>query len=296
MIEKAVLEELYLEKRLSSITIGEKVGVSDRTIRKWLKKYAIPRRTISEVMTKYPKTDFNGDLCLKAYILGLRTGDIHAKRIHKVIRVQTTTTHIAQLFMIERTFGIFSHVGTYLFFNKKFNSNEWFVYCDLNESFSFMLEKPARMPDWMFENDSYFYNFLAGYSDSEGSWKMLKSHANSVRLIFQIASQDKEVLDQLVTGLKKMGFTPHIYLTDRAGITKYGAKNNKDMYRIMVYRTPDVIKLAKIILPLSRHQEKIDRIKLILNSQGKTWNEICGDLLALREKIKGARLQINPKL
>lgn len=290
MIEKSFLEGLYLKQRLSSYAISEKFGVNDRTVRKWLEKYGIPRRTISEAITKYAKTDFSGNLSLKAYIIGLRAGDIHAKRIHKIIRIQTTTTHPAQVQMMEKTFGRFSHVGKYLFFNKDFNSNQWFVYCDLNESFSFILQKPDRLPGWIVGSDDCFYNFLAGYSDSEGSWKFLKNHENGVRLVFQVCSQDKEILNQIVSGLNKRKYTPHLYLDRKAGVTKYGTKMNKDLYKCILYKRQDVVRLARILLPLSNHREKIDKMKIVLRSQGKNWTEIEKEYSVLRKEIKDSRL------
>jgi len=288
MIQKNILEELYLKKRMSSVAIAKKFGIKhDRTVRKWMEKYNIPRRTLSEAKTKYPKTSFNGNGDLKAYMLGLRAGDFHARRIHKIIRVQTTTTHPAQVEMMENVFGKFSHVGKHLFFNKHFNLNQWFIYCDLNESFSFILEKPNDIPKWILKDTNLFFNFVAGYADSEGSWKILKSHENSIRFVFQLSSQDKKILNQITKKLRKLGYEVNIYLDTKAGIKK----NNLDLYRILIYQTEDVSKLARILLPISCHQEKIDKINLILKSKGKKWNQVEEELVKLRNKIKNSRLQ-----
>lgn len=137
------------------------------------------------------------------------------------------------------------------------------------------------------ENDENFYNFVAGYSDSEGSWKLLKNHENDVRLVFQLTSQDKEILRQIVDGLNRRGYAVHLYLDVKAG-TK---KNNRDMYRLMLYKHKDVIKLAAALLLLSKHQEKIDKIHLILGSAGKKWYEIENQVIELINKIRGSRLQ-----
>ncbi len=292
MLQKDILEDLYLSKKMSSSAIARKFGIKhDRTVRKWLEKYNIPRRTVSESITKYPKTSFNNDTNLKAYILGLRSGDIHAKRIHKVIRIQTTTTHPAQIEMVKSTFGVFSHIGRYEFFNKAFNLKQWFVYCDLNESFSFVLEKPDKIPDWILDSDIAFYNFVSGYADSEGSWKILKSHKNGVRFVFQLCSQDRKILKQIVRKLRQMNYRVNIYLDTRAGIDKRGKKNNLDMYRVMVYQTKSVLDLITILLPLSRHQEKIDMMHLIMNSVNKKWSDIETEIKILKNRIKSSRIQ-----
>ncbi len=288
MISKDILEDLYLKKRLSSYAIAKKFGIKhDRTIRKWLEKCNIPRRTISEAMIKYSKTSFNGNLNLKAYMLGLRAGDFHARRIHKVVRVQTTTTHPAQVEMMEKVFGTFSHVGIHEFFNKSFNLKQWFIYCDLNESFSFIIEKPNHIPDWILSDNKLFFNFVAGYSDSEGSWKILKSHDNGIRFVFQLSSQDKKVLGQIVRKLRQLGYKTNIYLDVKAGIKK----NNLDMYRVMIYQTKNILDLITILLPLSRHQEKVDMMHLIMNSVDKKWEDIEMEIRLLKKRIKNSRIQ-----
>ena len=289
-ISKDVLEDLYINKRMSSPAIARKFEIKhDRTVRKWLEKYNIPRRTLSEAGTIYPKTSFGGDLKLKAYLLGLRAGDFHAKRIHKVIRVQTTTTHPAQVKMTQMVFGPFSHVGKYEFFNRHFNLKQWFIYCDLNESFSFILNKPSEIPKWILSNDELFYRFVAGYADCESSWKILKSHKDSIRFVFQLASQDKKILYQITKKLRRLGYVANIYLDTKAGIKK----NNLDMYRIMVYQTEDVLRLIKELLPLSCHQEKIDKMNLIQKSKRKKWSEVEKEIIELRNQIKSSRIQNN---
>ncbi|MFH1630915.1 MAG: hypothetical protein ABIA21_01685 [Candidatus Aenigmatarchaeota archaeon] len=292
MIKKEIIRDLYINKRMSSDSIAKKLGMKHgKTVRRWLEKHNIPRRTISESITKYPKTSFGKDLKLKAYMLGLRAGDVHARRIHKVIRVQTTTTHPAQVEMMNKTFGNFSNVGKHTFFNKNFNIKQWFVYCDLNESFSFMLQKPEEIPEWIMHDNRCFYNFIAGYSDSEGSWKILKSHDNSVRFVFQLGSQDKKILNQIIKKFRQLRYAPNIYLDTKVGVSRQGKNVNADIYRIMMYRTKNVLELAKILLPLSRHQEKIDKINLILRSEGRNWSDIKDEISKLRNDIKDSRLQ-----
>jgi|SRR3989338_1204442 len=292
MLSKQVLEDLYVDKKMSSLQIADKFGMKhSRTIRKWMERYNIPRRTLSESRTIYPKTSFGGDLKTKAYLLGLRAGDFHAKRIHKIIRVQTTTTHPAQIELMKRSFGQFSHVGIYEFFNKKFNIKQWFIYCDMDESFAFLLEKPKEIPVWTINTDELFFCFLAGYADSESCWKILRSHKNAMRFVFQISTQDEKILKQIVVKLSQMGYVANFYLDTKAGITRQGKKSNKDMFRIMVYRTENIMNLVKIILPLSNHQEKIDKMGMIFESKNKKWIEVKDDILNLRNQIKNSRIQ-----
>ena len=103
-IPREVLEDLYWKKNISSTEIGKKFGINGRTIRKKLKKLGIPRKTLSQAGTKKFKAPFSGDLAEKAYFLGLRAGDFYAKRIKKCIRIQTTTTHQAQIDLLKDSF------------------------------------------------------------------------------------------------------------------------------------------------------------------------------------------------
>ena len=104
-IPKRVLKDLYLNKKMSSLKIAEKLGnVNARTIRKKLKKFGIPTRSLSEALTRKFKRSFSNDLNEKAYFLGLRAGDFYAKWARKSIRVQTTTTHLAQINLLKNAF------------------------------------------------------------------------------------------------------------------------------------------------------------------------------------------------
>lgn len=290
-ITKKLLERLYVKEQLSSLKIGKKLHYNSRYIRKLLVRYRIPRRTLSEAGRKYTKQPFSGDLNLKAYMLGLRAGDFYAKPAHLQIRVQTTTTHPAQVKMMAAVFEKFSHVGQHEFYNKNFEVNQWFIYCDLDKSFEFLLEKPHSIPNWILEDNGLFFNFLAGYVDSEGSWRMFKSHEKWIRYSFQIKSQDKEILQQIFSKLNEIGYKTNIYLDKKAGVDERGKKSNADTYGIIVYQAKDVFKLASEMLLFSKHQEKIDKMNLLLGSRGKTWEQVEKDLIKFRNKIKQTRLK-----
>jgi len=59
LIEKAVLERMYLENHLSMSEIAKKLGVSVHKVVWWMDKYHIPRRSWSEAT--YVKRNPNGD-------------------------------------------------------------------------------------------------------------------------------------------------------------------------------------------------------------------------------------------
>ena len=285
-ITKKQLENLYLKRKMSSLKIAEKLGnINARTIRKKLKKFGIKTRSLSEALTRKFKKPFSHNLGEKAYFLGLRAGDFYAKWARKSIRIQTTTTHLAQINLLKNAFKKFGETCIYLIKNKT-RENEWFIYVDLDSSFSFLVSKPKEIPSWILENKRYFFQFLAAYMDCEGSWKILKSHQKYTRFIFKIRTGDSKILKQIKKSLKKFDYHPYLYLDREKGAkTNYGAYN-QNMFDLTVNRREEIISLAKKLLPLSKHSEKIRKMNFILQNKNKKWIEIQKQWGQLRSDIK----------
>jgi len=285
LLNSGVLRRLYVEKRMSSPKIAKRFGVSDGTVLNYLRRYKIPIRTRSEAATKYEMKPFCGDLRERAHLLGLRAGDIYAKMNSKQICIKTTTTHLSQVIMIQKTFGKYGQVFIYSFIgsNKK---KQWGVECGLNESFRFLLKKPNKIPSWVLENENTFYSFLAGYMDCEGTWDTRKTNKNNTRIGFRIRTSDKKILLQLKKRLEEFGYNPTFYLERKRGTKTNIGKHNKDFFALCVLRKSETLSLAQKLLNLSRHFEKIRRMRLILKNGDKNWNEINTKVLNLRTSIK----------
>ena len=291
-ISKRKLEELYLKKRLSLDKICKLLKIRSRTtITLKLMRYGIPIRTISEAKTKYPKRNFSQNPQEKAYLLGFRTGDLTAYRNGNLIRVNTASTHLAQLEVIKKIFGKYTRVKTYPFKNQN-GTKELSIYCDLNQSFKFLLDKLDRIPDEIMENPKLFYSFLAGYSDAEGSWDIFKNTDNTVTFHFRIATSDKIILKQISDKLEKMGYHCKFSLFARKGKKATFGKYKKNLYAVRIWRKKDVIRLASIILPLSYHKEKIKRMRFILKHQNvRKWTDIEEKVNLLRAEIRNSRIK-----
>ena len=285
-IPERVLKDLYLNKKMSSLEIAEKLGtVNARTIRKKLKKFGIPTRSLSEALTRKFKKPFSNDLNEKAYFFGLRAGDFYAKWIRKSIRVQTTTTHLAQIDLLKNAFRNYGETCVYLAKNKS-REDEWFVYVDLYSSFRFLLKKPNKIPDWILKDKKYFLQFLAAYMDCEGSWKIQKSHQKHILFMFKIRTGDLKILKQIKKKLEILNYHPYLYLKSKKGVkTSYGMYN-QDIFDLTVNRTEEVISLINKLLPLSKHSEKIRKMNFILENKNKKWNEIQKKWVKLRNEIK----------
>jgi hypothetical protein len=289
-ITKVLLENLYLKKKLSMYKIAGILNTTYRTIWKKLKKFDIKTRTISEANTKYPKLQFSKKLLEKAYLVGLRTGDISAKRNHKQIMVYTSTTHPAQFEMFKKSFEKYTHrIYVYSGTTPK-GTKAWKISCNVHHSFDFLIPKLAKLPEWILNDKKLFYSFLAGYSDCEGNWDIGKqSESKKMRIRFRIKSGDKIILQQIQQKLIELNFRVR-YSLERKAID-YGY--NKDMYCLELLHKTDVMRLSNILLFLSKHSEKIWKMHFILNLSDKNWHEIKSELEEFRKLIKEARLNEN---
>lgn len=262
-IPRELLEELYLKKKFSTLQIAKKLGIRSReTIRMKLMKLNISRRNRLEAISKYPKTSFSGNPKEKAYMLGLRAGDISATNNHKQIRVSTSTTHLAQVEMMKKVFSKYSHVHVYPFQNN--GKTNLHVYSDLNQSFNFLLKKPLEIPSWILKNYNLFFSFLTGYADAEGCWHLSKNKKGCPIFLFQLETGDKTILEQIKNKLEEFRLNTYFHLAKKKGSTDGFGKRNKDIYVLRIHRKNDVIKLCKKLYPISCHEEKLYKMHSIL--------------------------------
>src|SRR3989344_1521626 len=285
-IAKEVLEDLYWNQKKKPKEIARMFGIkNERTIRKKMEKFGIKRRTLSEAITTKMKLSFTGDLIEKAYLLGLRTGDFHAKRVKKCVRFQTSTTHPAQYEMMCQSFGKYGEPRRYLYKNAA-HGPEWFIYVDLHPSFEFLVEKPERIPPEIMKDYDAFFAFLAAYMDSEGNWNVARSHANSLKFTFRLRTNDKEVLENINSKLLESGYNPFLRLIDKKGTLRGYGISTADHYGVILNQKSDVVTLSKVLLPLSKHREKIDKMNFIINSENSGYSDVIDEWNNIRIKIK----------
>ncbi|MBI3841075.1 MAG: hypothetical protein HY297_03855, partial [Thaumarchaeota archaeon] len=173
---KKIIEEM-VEEWINRYQEGESLkqiaGASVDPVSVWnhLRKKGVKLRdkveAQIEAVTKHQKTSFHGNLIEKAYIIGLRVGDLNAVRHGRAIRARVSTTHPA---MMELFTGIFADYGYVHKYPKKtpLTEWEWSLECDLDSSFEFLLD-PAAEFRWIFESGAFFIAFLAGFFDADGS-------------------------------------------------------------------------------------------------------------------------------
>jgi len=306
-ISKKLLINLYWKKKLSLPCIASKLNMAYSGLHFKFLKCGIPRRSHSETnrmmwksigerisrsKRRYPRLPFSKDPMEKAYMIGLRMGDVSAERESSyTIRVSTGSTHPAQIKMFKKVFGRYGYCRI-LKVKNKLVSKEWQIRCRLNNSFSFLVEKPSTIPEWILKKKRFFLAFLAGIVDSEGWWCIYKNNKNSIGLTFGIVNSNRIMLEQLKQKLKKLRFDTHIRLQSKSGQrSNSGIFHKNNVYILRTFRSSQIARLAKILLPLSHHDKKIWKMKLVIKAYDlKKWSEIKEEVFDLRHKIKKSRL------
>jgi len=276
-LTKEELSEMYLARRMSRSQISLETGVSASKITKLLREYSIPRRSLSEANRKYDYQSFGGDSLQAAYLLGFRTGDLHASISGSEILVSTSSTHAAMGRLFDALFSRYAHVGKTPSIRK--DRYEWAHYCYLDRSFEFLLRKPRYVPPQILESTELFLAFLAGYLDAEGSYRIYPQEGTAA-FSLRVNSEDEHILRGLAMGLRRMGY--HVYfkiLAKRSDTTRY----QRDLWTLGLFRKDEIIDLTKKLRHV--HDEKVRWQTLIQKSSKLTWREISPFVKLLQADI-----------
>lgn len=280
IMTKQELEKLYWQERLTLPQIGEKFSVTYVTVIYWMKKFGIPTRGVR----KYKTRPFGGNGFEKAYLMGLRLGDLNIRLHRRQILARTSTSHPAMLELFSSIFQKYSHVHQFPMFNPKKKPHfDWQIYALLDKSFKFLLDKVV--PEDAITNKNRFYAFLAGYTDAEGCI-LITPNTNGLRFYFIVASEDSKTLSIIANKLKEAGYRFTLRIGAKKG-ESYGRKYKykKDYWELRVATKADVIKLLKRLE--LRHREKIKWKKLVLKMcEVKKWSEAREEISALRKSIQ----------
>lgn len=204
----------------------------------------------------------------KSYLLGYRAGDVNAFQDSAfTVTTRISTTHRA---MIEMFQASFSQYGYCVAAPRKIflTGYDWQIKAYLDNSFRFLIPKPQSPPS----EQSALYSFTAGLSDSDGCWSAHESRGRTA-FSFGITSQNHLLLTGLVSVLEKQGYHPHVYLSQEKGTVKLvkGREESRriplmeDVWTLALSRKDEIKRLARQVLPYSRHQEKMAKMKLFLD-------------------------------
>jgi LAGLIDADG DNA endonuclease family protein len=240
-----------------------------------------------QAVTKYERRPFAGDSIEKAYLMGLRYGDLHVVRHGRAVRVRVSTTHPAMAELFESVFAQYGNVARYPR-AAKLVGYEWTLECDLDRSFDFLLNKPS-IHEMEVMDDVSFLAFLAGFFDAEGS---IILHKKGSRYDPEISfvNTDRELLDFIFARLRQLGFTAYLYWRkqreERGGIT-----GRSSVGRIVLFKFDQLQEFLRRVT--FRHREKVakaDLVRRIGSAPGiPTGKQLLGQWTGLASSIRKER-------
>src|SRR5712692_747596 len=144
------IQHLHHERGISLMDIAKLIGNKTSGYVSWLfKQLGIQPRDFEEArlagihkkVRKYERKPFDGTDEDKAYLLGLRHGDLSASRpFGDATRVSTSTTHPAMAKLFTELFSPYGHVYQHPRYKKDTSSYEWNLQTILDGSFDFLLQ------------------------------------------------------------------------------------------------------------------------------------------------------------
>ncbi len=176
---RSFMLRLHHERGVSLSDIAKLIGNKTSGYTSWLcKQLGVEARpfeesrlkAIREKRRKYERLPFDGTDEDRAYLLGLRHGDLSVSKPWRgAVRVSTSTTHPAMAKLFHSLFDAYGHVYQYPRYKKDTGTNEWNLQVILDQSFGFLLMKFRACWKWVLEKRSRTLTYLAGLVDSEGS-------------------------------------------------------------------------------------------------------------------------------
>ena len=243
---------------------------------------------IREKRRKYERRPFDGTDEERAYLLGLRHGDLSVSRPWKgVVRVSTSTTHPAMAELFRSLFEPHGHVYQDPRFKKDTGTYEWNLSVILDSSFEFLFDRLAECAEWILSKPSITLAYLAGLFDAEGSVGIYPAKKfTSLNVLYY--NTNLELIQFVEKAIHGLGYRPlPPYLDKKKGFRSpgYHIEMTKDYWRILLARFVECQEfLAR--LPI-RHSEKI-RKRTLANSlvQGQSWEEVEPKVQQIREEIR----------
>jgi len=265
---KTVLDWISLYKNGSSTTkIAKHYGVHNSTVSRNLRHYIMLRDRLAASIVasaKYPKTPFTGDKSEGAYLAGL-VEDFHVRRAGRLIELNSTTTHPAMGQLFRKIFTRFGHPTLKPGYNPR-GYYQYHLAVSLHESFEPVLRKSEKMPAWVPQSidDSIFQAYLAGLIAAEGCVRLYCGNRRA-HAVLHITINKPALLVQLSRSVGG-----NLYEVQRA-------------WRLVIYGKAAVELLHRLDI---RHQEKVDKARLVMDYAGEAWPTVEPLCLELVTYIK----------
>lgn len=294
------MDHLHNSKGLSLNDIAKLIGNKTSGYTSWVcRQLGVKRRPfeearlkgIREKRRKYERRPFDGTDEDRAYLLGLRHGDLSVSRPwNGVVRVSTSTTHPAMVKLFRSLFEPYAHVYQDPRYKKDTQTYEWNLNANLDGSFDFLLSPFSDLTEWILSKATITQAYLAGLFDAEGSIGIYPAKLlTSLNVIYY--NTNLELMQFVFKGIQSLGFRPlRPYLDKKKGFRSpgYHIEMKKDYWRVLVARFEECQRLLRI-LPL-KHPEKVEKRELAIKLEpGQPWKETGPQVQRIRASIKSAR-------
>jgi len=297
---RAFLDYLHNTRGMSLNDVAKLLGNKTSGYTSWVcSQLGVRRRPfeearlkgIREKRRKYERKPFDGTDEDKAYLLGLRHGDLSASRpFNGAVRISTSTTHPAMAQLFRSLFEPYGHVYLSPRFKKDTSTYEWNLNTIVDSSFDFMLSTFEEIRNWIISKPSITRSYLAGLLDAEGSVGIYPAKLlTSLNVVYY--NTNLRLMWFVHRAIKRLGFRPlPPYLDKKKGFRSpgYHIEMKKDYWRVMIARFEECQEFLKI-LPL-RHSEKVAKKSLAVSLfQGQPWAESGPQVNSIRSNIKSSR-------
>jgi hypothetical protein len=294
---RSFLDYLHNTKGMSLNDVAKLIGNKTSGYTSWVcRQLGVQRRPfeearlkgIREKRRKYERKPFDGTDEDKAYLLGLRHGDLTVSRPWKgVVRVSTSTTHPAMVKLFRSLFEPYGHVYQIPRYKKDTKTYEWNVEAILDESFSFLLKTFEEVKDWIEESEGRTIAYLSGFLDAEGSILVTRNVRGGIVIFVDYFNEYKPILEWLADTAEAMGLGTSIRVNKPIGrgTTGFLLNHNKEYWQMSIFSANRIQGLIrKLVL---RHPEKVARREIALSvTDGMVYQDIADTIVSLRAQIK----------
>lgn len=299
--KKAQLQEfvsyLHVSKGISLGDIAKMIGSKTSGYTSWLcKQLGVKARPfeearlkgIKEKRRKYERRPFGGTDEDKAYMLGLKHGDLTASKPWKgAVRISTSTTHPAMVKLFRLLFEPYGHVYQMPRYKKDTGTYEWNLQTILDESFSFLLEGFEDIKDWVLQSPGRIIAYLSGFLDAEGSILVTRNTRGGIVIFVDYYNENKLILEWIAARARDLGLGTSLRINKPMGVGKTGfhLNHNREYWQLSLFSTHGVLPFIRGLV--LRHPEKLDRREVALRTEGmKSYQDIYEAVFSLRSRIK----------
>jgi len=288
---------LHVEKGMSLNDVAILIGNKTSGYTSWLFRQLGIRcrpfeearlKGIREKRRKYERKPFDGTDEDRAYLLGLRHGDLSVSRPWRgVVRVLTSSTHPAMANLFRSLFEPYGHVYQHPRYKKDTKSYEWNLSAIPDNSFEFLLSELPEVKDWISSSPKLTLTYLAGLLDAEGSVVTTRNKKGSILLFTAWNNSDLVLLTWARERLRFLSYPTSLCLNKQKGVRskKYGIIHRQDYWQLSIFGIAKVQEFLRSVKP--RHDEKLRRMRIALSvAKGQRYSEVSEELASLRAEIK----------